>query len=74
MTWLGGSCCVPIACRSRLSTTMMRTKQVVISRIAGARLRTVSNSITCSVELNPSGLAQALGPAAKVSGSFIESG
>ena len=34
-TWLGGNCCVPNACRSKPSTTTMRTKLVVISRIAG---------------------------------------
>ena len=32
-TWLGGNCCVPIACRSKPSTTMIRTKHVVISSI-----------------------------------------
>ena len=55
ITWLGGNCCVPSACRNRPSTTMIRTKQVVISRIAGARLTTVSSSITCSVEARPCG-------------------
>ena len=63
MTCVGGRFCVPIACRNRLSTTTMRTKQVVISSTAGARLSTVSSSITCSVELSPSGLVQAFGPA-----------
>ena len=40
----------------------MRTKQVVISSAAGARLSTVSSSITCNVELSPSGLVQRLRP------------
>ena len=61
ITWLGGSCCVPRACRRRPSTTMIRTKLVVISRIAGARLTTVSSSITCSVELMPPGLVHCCG-------------
>ena len=68
ITWVGGRFCVPIACRNRLSTTTMRTKQVVISSTAGARLSTVSSSITCSVELSPSGLVQAFGPAVSPSG------
>ena len=42
MTWLGGSCCVPKACRSSPSTTTIRTKLVVISNTAGARLSTVA--------------------------------
>ena len=62
MTCVGGRFCVPMACRSRLSTTTMRTKQVVISSAAGARLSTVNSSITCNVELSPSGLVQAFGP------------
>src|SRR5262245_34851365 len=41
---------------------MIRTKQVVISRIAGARLITVSSSITCSVEASPCGLVHCCGP------------
>ena len=63
ITWLGGNCCVPSACRNRPSTTMIRTKLVVISRMAGARLTTVSSSITCSVEASPCGLVQSCGPA-----------
>ena len=62
ITWLGGNCCVPSACRNRPSTTMIRTKLVVISRIAGARLTTVSSSITCSVEASPCGLVHSAGP------------
>ena len=62
ITWLGGNCCVPSACRSRPITTMMRTKLVVISRIAGARLTTVSSSITWMLELIPSGLVHCCGP------------
>ncbi len=62
ITWLGGNCCVPSACRNRPNTTMIRTKLVVISRIAGARLITVNSSITCSVEASPSGLDQFCGP------------
>ncbi len=62
ITWLGGNCCVPSACRNRPSTTMIRTKPVVISKMAGARLTTVSSSITCSVEASPCGLVQSAGP------------
>ena len=40
ITWLGGSCWAPSAWRSKPSTTTMRTKLVVINRIAGARLIT----------------------------------
>ncbi len=56
ITWLGGSCCVPMAWRNSPSTTTIRTKQVVISKTAGARLSTVNSSITWIVELSPSGL------------------
>ena len=62
ITWLGGNCCVPSACRNRPSTTMIRTKPVVISRMAGARLTTVSSSMTCSVDARPCGLVQSAGP------------
>ena len=74
ITWLGGSCCVPIACRSKLSTTTIRTKHVVINNMAGARLSTVKSSITWIVELSPSGLAHCFGPPASPSGSFIVNG
>ena len=62
ITWLGGNCCVPSACRNRPSTTMIRTKPVVISRMAGARLTTVSSSMICSVEASPCGLVHSAGP------------
>ena len=39
-----------------------RTKLVVISRIAGARLTTVRSSITWMLELIPSGLVHCCGP------------
>ena len=74
ITWLGGSCCVPSACRNMLSTTTTRTKQVVINRIAGARLSTVSSSITWIVELSPSGLTHFSGPAASSCGTLSASG
>ena len=61
-TWLGGSCCVPIACRSSPKTTTIRMKLVVMRRIAGAKLSTVSRSITCSVELRRCGLVHDSGP------------
>src|SRR5688572_7034640 len=48
---------------------MIRTKQVVISRIAGARLTTVNKSITCKAELSPSGLVHCSGPPAIPAGS-----
>ena len=34
ITWLGGNCCVPIAWRKNPSTTTIRTKLVVINKIA----------------------------------------
>ena len=46
-TWLGGSCCVPIAWRSSDSTMMIRVKLVIISRIAGASESTVSRTTIC---------------------------
>ena len=74
ITWFGGSCCVPSACRNMLSTTATRTKQVVIKRIAGARLSTVSSSITWIVELSPSGLTHFSGPAERPCGKLSVSG
>ena len=73
-TWLGGSDWVPSACRNMLSTTTTRTKQVVIKRIAGARLSTVSSSITWIVELSPSGLAHFSGPPVNSCGTLSVSG
>src|SRR4029077_10151578 len=67
MTWLGGSCCVPIACRKSPSTTTIRTKLVVINKMAGARLSTVSSSMTCSVELSFCGLVHDSGPPRRAS-------
>ena len=57
-----------------LSTTATRTKQVVIKRIAGARLSTVSSSITWIVELSPSGLTHFSGPAVRSCGTLSVSG
>jgi hypothetical protein len=74
ITWLGGRVCVPIAWRKRLSTTTTRTKQVVISRMAGARLSTVNRSITCRAELRPSGLAHCSGPPARPAGTWSDAG
>ena len=54
-TWFGGSCCVPSACRRRLVTIINRMKQVVMIRIEGARLKTVSTTIRLIVELRPPG-------------------
>src|SRR3954467_4953163 len=45
--WLGGSDCVPSACRSSDRTMMIRVKLVIMIRIAGARLRTVSRMMIC---------------------------
>ncbi len=69
MTWFGGSDCVPSACRNMLKTTITRTKQVVIKRMAGARLSTVSSSTTWIVALRPSGLAHFSGPPLKSCGT-----
>ena len=57
-----------------LSTTATRTKQVVIKRMAGARLSTVSSSITWIVELSPSGLTHFSGPAENSCGTLSPSG
>ncbi len=73
-TWFGGSVCVPRACRNMLRTTATRTKQVVIKRIAGAKLSTVSRSITWIVELSPSGLTHFSGPAVKSCGTLSVNG
>ena len=70
----GGNCCVPSACRSKPSTTMMRMKQVVIISTAGARLMTVSSSITWMADVSPSGLVQASGPPVKPDGKEIAAG
>ncbi len=74
ITWLGGSDCVPSACRNMLKTTITRTKQVVIRRMAGARLSTVSSSITWIVALRPSGLVHFSGPPLSCCGTFSASG
>ncbi len=74
ITWLGGSCCVPMAWRRSPKTTTIRTKQVVIKRTAGARLSTVRRSITWSVELSPSGLVHCSGPPLSPSGTSMERG
>ncbi len=43
-TWLGGEVWVPSAWRSSESTMMMRVKLVIISSMAGRKLRPVSSS------------------------------
>ena len=40
-TWVGGSCCTPMACRRKLKTMMMRVKLVTVSMMEGATERTV---------------------------------
>ena len=57
MTWLGGVCCVPMAVRRKDKTTTMRVKDVTITKIDGAKLRTVistNNWMIRPVELGPS--------------------
>ena len=46
---------------------MIRTKLVVISSTAGARLRTVNSSRICSDELSRSGLVHSCGPPLRIS-------
>jgi hypothetical protein len=53
ITWLGGKPCVPSACRSNPSTITIRVKHVHNTRIAGARLSTVSKSTMFNDALNP---------------------
>ena len=43
-TWLGGADGVPRALRSRPKTMMMRVKLVIISKIAGRKVREVINT------------------------------
>ena len=43
-TWLGGVCWMPSAVRRNDSTTMIRVNEVTMTRIDGARLRTVSSA------------------------------
>src|SRR3569623_1676060 len=74
ITWLGGSCCVPKACRKSPSTITIRMKLVVISSTAGARLRTVSSSITWMVEVSPSGLVHTVGPPESMLGNSTRAG
>src|SRR5438874_10910993 len=45
--WLGGNCCVPMACRSNASTITMRVKLVIMIKIAGASDKTVSKMMSC---------------------------
>ena len=59
MTWVEGSVCNPKAARSRPRTTTIRTKQVVIKTIAGARLTAPNNNTVCNVLSNCSGVIQA---------------
>jgi hypothetical protein len=58
-TWLGGDCCNPMACLSNPSTMTIRTKHVVISKMAGAMLSTVSRSMISRADVNPSRLVHA---------------
>ncbi len=57
ITWFGGMVCVPIACRRKCITTMIRTKDVSVISIEGARERIVSRIIilmpvlTCAVSV-----------------------
>ena len=53
---------------------MIRTKQVVINKTAGARLKTVSKTITFNVEPNPSGLVHCWGSTERFFGRSIFSG
>ena len=43
--WLGGDCCVPRACRIKAKMMIIRVKEVVMIRIAGASVRMVSRII-----------------------------
>ncbi|MNT13827.1 hypothetical protein D3C72_1488080 [compost metagenome] len=47
-TALGGDCCMPSAVRSRDSTTMMRTKLVVMMTMDGASDSTVISPTSCT--------------------------
>ncbi len=62
ITWLGGNCCVPSACRSSPSTTVIRTKQVVIINMAGARLTTANSANVSRADEMPCGLIHSSGP------------
>src|SRR3989304_554616 len=43
-TGLGGVCCIPSACRMKASTITIRVKEVIITRIEGASVSTVSSA------------------------------
>ncbi|MNV12650.1 hypothetical protein D3C71_1032610 [compost metagenome] len=47
-TALGGDCCMPRAVRSKESTTMIRTKLVVMMTMEGASDRTVISPTSCT--------------------------
>ena len=53
-TWLGGTFCVDIAFRKKPMTTTIRTKEVVIIKIAGAIDKIVKSAITCNVDATSS--------------------
>ena len=44
-TWLGGVCCVPIAVLRKDKTTIMRTNDVTMIRMDGAKESTVIRAI-----------------------------
>ncbi len=69
ITWFEGNCAVPSACRSSPSTTAIRTKQVVIIRMAGARLTTPNSNSVSTVDGNPSGLVHFSAPPRPLSNS-----
>ena len=50
-TVLGGVCAVPSACRSKDSTMMMRTNEVIISSSDGSSVSVVINASNCKVRL-----------------------
>src|SRR3989338_6418328 len=61
-TWLGDITWVPIAWRTNDSTITMRVKAVISTRIAGARLNTVSMAMTCRVTAMSCGVFEPLRP------------
>src|SRR5260221_3146497 len=64
-TWLGGSSCVPRARRTNESTMTMRVKDVIMTRMAGARESTVSTSAICSVVEMFSGRVASFAPSSR---------
>ena len=59
ITWVGGTCGVPSACRKKESTITILVKQVVMTRSAGRNAMIVRKSNSSTGELSPKKLGAA---------------